>query len=204
MLFFARSPSIFKISSRVSSAWGISDFGPRWPRCRAYDRNTRRHEKIGKEASKGKYSRNSGQVHMRRSRHACSTNSTRQYWSLFQTWIAEPAGFAPRSGDVLEVCEPIPMKTDSWNEGKRDMRKRGDTPPSSVRLPWAWLQDCQVSLELSIKSVKLGSVEDRETRTAHFIQSILHFCINGDDPNQVTKFRSILSPNRRKIKIFYN
>jgi hypothetical protein len=76
--------------------------------------STERHEKMQKKQAiknKNKNSQNSGQVRTRRSRHACSTNSTRQYLSLFRTSIAEPADFAPRSEGVLEVSEPIPIQT---------------------------------------------------------------------------------------------
>jgi hypothetical protein len=80
---------------------------------------TERYEKTGKRSKQNKKnSRNSGRVHMRRSRHACSTNSTRQYLSLFRTSIAEPADFAPRSEVVLEVCGPIPIRTARRNEGE--------------------------------------------------------------------------------------
>ena len=62
---------------------------------------------------------------MRRSKHACSTNSTRQYLNLFRTSIAEPADFAPRSEGVLEVCGPIPMQTAIRNEDER--HEKGET-----------------------------------------------------------------------------
>ena len=64
-----------------------------------------------KQANKNKNSRNSEQVHTRRSRHASNTNSMRHYLSLFRTSIAEPADFVPRSEGVPEVCEPIPIQT---------------------------------------------------------------------------------------------
>ena len=42
------------------------------------------------------------------------------------------------------------------------------------------------------------------TRTVHFVKSIFYFCVNREDSNQVTKFRGILSLNRREIEVFYN